>query len=205
MYDLGHQSIVPVSTGTSTSEPLDSSSLRDHLRASSSEDSFLAEKIPVARRRIEARTERSYVRNQFDQAIDRFPCDRSPIRLLRSPGVSVESITWYGTTGLATALSTDAYFLDTYSVPPRVCLQSGYSWPTGVRDQVAAVIRFTAGYASSSSPTVGIPDPLIEAIKKLATDLYENREASSLGNSVNEPLPFGVEELLSEFVQPEFG
>ncbi len=162
----------------------------------------MAEKIPAARVKIERRTERSLLRNVFDQAISRFPCDGSPIRLLRSPLVSVASVTSYGTTGGATVLSTDAYFVDTYSEPGRLCLQSGYTWPSGTRDQVAGVIRFTAGYSTDAS---GIPDPLKEAVRKLATELYENREASSLGNSVNEPLPYGIEELVQDYIFVEFG
>jgi uncharacterized phiE125 gp8 family phage protein len=204
MSDLGHIAIVPVSTGSSTGVVLSAADLRDHLRLpTSTEDALLEGKIAAALRKIESRIEGPLLRAQYDQAIDRFPCGLEPILLRRSPGVSVDRVTSYGTTGGATVLSTDAYFLDTYSVPPRLCLNSGYTWPTGTRKYVAGVIRFTAGYSTSASS--GIPDPLVEAMKKLATELYENREASSLGNSVNEPLPFGVEELLSEFVQPEFG
>lgn len=205
MSGLGHQAIVPVSTGSSTSGPvLLPADMRDHLRLeSSTEDAVVEGKIAAAQRRIEARIEGPLLVAQYDQAIDRFPCSGAPILLLRSPGVAVQSVMSYGTTGGATALSTDAYFLDAYSKPPRLCLNSGYTWPTGTRNYVAGVIRFTAGY--STTPASGIPDPLIEAVRKLATDLYEQREGSSIGNSVNEPLPFGIEELISEFVQPEFG
>jgi uncharacterized phiE125 gp8 family phage protein len=205
---LGHLSLAPVSTGTSTEEPVSVASLLAHLRLGSSSEAsaadlvLVAEKIPTARRTVENRTERSLLRNQFDQAIERFPCDGSAIRLLRSPLVSVESVTWYGTTGGATVLSTDAYFVDTYSERGRLCLNSGYCWPTATRRDVGAVIRFTAGYSTDAS---GIPDPLKEAVRKLATELYENREASSLGNSVNEPLPFGIEELISDYIFVEIG
>lgn len=199
-----HGVVVPVSTGSSTGVVLTAADLRDHLRLpTSTEDALLEGKIAAALRTIEARIEGPLLVAQYDQAIDRFPYQDDPIRLLKTPGVAVQSVTSYGTTGGATVLSTDAYFLDAYSRPPRLCLNAGYCWPTAVRRSVAGVIRFTAGYSTSASS--GIPDPLIEAMKKLATDLYENREASSLGNSVNAPLPFGVDELLSEFVQPEFG
>jgi hypothetical protein len=70
------------------------------------------------------------------------------------------------------------------------------------RPQVGGVIRFTAGY--SSTPGNGIPDPLLETIRKLGTELYENREAVSIGNIVNE-LPLGYDELLSEYLLPEVG
>lgn len=203
---LGHVSIVPVSTGQNANEPVTvDQDLRAHLRIdSANEDGVLTAKVAAARKWVENRTERSLFRNQFDQAMDRgaVPRDASPIRLLRSPLASVESVTSYGTTGGATVLSTEAYFVDSYSEPGRLCLHSGYTWPTALREQAAMVVRFTAGYSTDAS---GIPDPLKEAIRKLATDLYENREASSLGNSVNEPLPFGIEELISAYTFPEFG
>jgi uncharacterized phiE125 gp8 family phage protein len=200
---LGHIAVVPVSTGQSADEPVTAAELRDHLRITdASEDGILARQLSAARRRIENRTERSLLRNQFDQTIDTFPCDGSPIRLLRSPLVSVESVTYYGTTGGATVLSTDAYFVDTYSEPGRICLQFGRMWPWATRCHLGGVIRFTAGYSTDAA---GIPDPLKEAIRKLATDLYENREASSLGNSVNEPLPFGIDELIQDYIFVEFG
>lgn len=206
--DVGHVAIVPVSTGTSTDEPVSASSLLSHLRlgtsseASAADHALVAEKNTAARKRIEGRTERSLFRNQFDQAIDRFPCDGSPIQVLRSPLVSVESVTSYNTTGGVTVLSTDAYFVDTYDARGRICLNSGYTWPSGTRDRIAGVIRFTAGHSTSAE---GIPDPLKEAVRKLATELYENREASSLGNSVNEPLPYGIEEMIADYLFVEFG
>jgi hypothetical protein len=85
----------------------------------------------------------------------------------------------------------------------RVCLNSGYTWPTATRPQVVG--RHPVHGGLQHRRVGGFPDPLKEAVRKLATELYENREASSLGNSVNEPLPFGIEELISDYTFPEFG
>ena len=208
MSNVGHVAIVPVSTGTSTDEPVSVGSLLAHLRlgtsseASAADQVLVAEKNTAARKRIEARTERSLLRNPFDQAIDRFPGDGSPIRLLRSPLVSVASVTSYNTTGGATVLSTDAYYVDTFNEPGRLCLHAGYTWPTATRGALGGVIRFTAGYSTDAA---GIPDPLKEAVRKLATDLYENREASSPGTSVPAPLPFGIDDLIQDYIFVEFG
>lgn len=202
-FQVGHWSVSPVSTGASTQEFSPSTSLTDHLRlASDTDDPIVTEKLAVARKRIEGRTSRVCFRQQFDLAIDRFPCNGKPIRIPKLPLVSVDRVQWYGTTGGVTTLSTDAYFVDTYSEPGRLCLVSGNSWPTGTRSQVAGVIRFTAGY--STTPASGIPDPLVEAIRKLATELYENREGVAIGVLPNE-LPFGIDELLSDYVLPEIG
>lgn len=204
-YQVGHWAVAAVTTGASTCEFDPSTSLRDHLRiVTSSEDSLLLEKLVVARKRIEGRTQRQCFKGQYDLAIDRFPCDGGPIRMPRLPLVSVDRVQWYGTTGGVTTLSTDAYFVDTYSEPGRLCLASGYTWPTGTRAQIGGVIRFTAGY--STTPASGIPDPLVEAIRKLATDLYENREAVFIGDerSIVE-LPLGLEAMVSDYLLPEVG
>jgi len=205
-----HWAVVPVSTGGSTGVVLTAATLRPHVRLGAvtteawdvAEDTVLEDKIAAALRRLRGRLQREFLNTQFDFAFDRFPGGLEPIRLPRWPLVSVQSVTWYGTDGAATVLSTSAYFVDTYSEPGRLCLKNGYTWPTGTRDQVAGVIRFTAGYGTDA---LGVPDPLKEAARKLATELYENREAVSIGNSINEPLPYGIEELVSEFVLPEIG
>lgn len=202
--EVGHWGVSSVSTGGTTQEPLNIDDMRLHLRVGTdTDDVTIAAKIKAARARLEGRTSRVYLRQQFDLAIDQFPSDGSPIRLPRLPLVSVESVWSYDTEGSSSQFGSSGWFVDTYSEPGRLCLKSGHTWPSGRRDQVAGVIRFTAGYTTSAA--TGIPDPLVEAIRKLATELYENREAASLGNSVNEPLPYGLEELLSEYVLPEVG
>ena len=203
-YQVGHWALTAVSTGASPVELDPSTSLRDHLRiTTTTEDTLLLEKLVVARKRVEARTLRSCFRTQFDLAIDRFPCDRSPIRLPRMPPVSVDRVTYFDIDGTSQDFGSSGWFLDAYSEPGRLCLKSGYAWPLATRPQVGGVVRFTAGYSTAAAS--GIPDPLVEAIRKLATELYENREGVSVGNSVNEPLPFGIDDLIAEFLLPEVG
>jgi uncharacterized phiE125 gp8 family phage protein len=200
---IGHWGLAAVSTGASTDEPLSVADLRGHIRFGSDTDDFvIAQKITAARQRIERRTLRACLRAQFDLAFDRFPCDGRPIRLPRLPLVSVDTVTSYSLTGTPTVMSSSGYFIDAYSEPGRLCLKSGYTWPTATRDQVGGVIRFTAGY--STTPASGIPDPLVEAIRKLVTEHYENREVVAIGNIVS-TLPLGYDEMLSEYLLPEVG
>jgi uncharacterized phiE125 gp8 family phage protein len=148
---VGHWSVQPVSTGASTEE-FSSTAFRDHLRLpTSSEDSLLGDKLAAARRRIEARTSRPYYRAQFDMAVDQLPADGSPIRLPRFPAVSVDSVWTYASDGSSSQFGSSGWFLDTYSEPPRLCLNSGFTWPSGRRPHVAAVIRFTAGYSTGNT------------------------------------------------------
>lgn len=201
---VGHWGLSAVSTGTSTQEFSPSTSLRDHLRITqTTEDELLQEKLAVARRRIEARTQRPCFQSQFDLAVDRFPWDGGPIRLPRMPAVSIDAITYFDSNGVVHTFSSSGYFLDSYSEPPRVCLNTGSMWPLATRLRVGGVIRFTAGY--STTPASGIPDPLVEAIRKLATELYENREGSMLGHSPDQILPYGIEEMIAEYLPIEIG
>ncbi len=202
---VGHWGLSAVSSGASTQEFSPTTSMREHLRlVTSSDDGIVLEKLTVARRRIEARTYRRCFQAQYDYAIDRFPWDGSPIRLPLMPVVSIDSITYYDSAGVAhTFSSSGGYFLDTYSEPQRVCLNTAVMWPLATRPRVGGVIRFTAGY--STTPGSGIPDPLVEAIRKLATDLYENREGSGLGVNENQVLPYGIEEMIAEFLPVEVG
>lgn len=206
---VGYWAVTPVSTGASTGALSVATVLRDHVRVgsssgSSTEDTILGEKLLTAQRKVQTATRRPFFRDQFDLTIDRFPCDGSPIRLPWWPVVSVEQITSYGTTGGATVMSTDAYFVDTYSQPGRVCLQSGSVWPSGTRRQLGGVIRFTAGYSTGNLDA--IPDPLVEAVRKLATELYETREAVLAESGVTAvELPLGYQEMLSDFLHVEVG
>lgn len=205
---VGHWAIAPVSTGGSTEVLSVGSVLRDHVRiasssGSSTEDGILGEKLLAAQKRIEGRTMRPFFRAQFDLAIDRFPCDGSPIRLPRMPLFSVDSIWSYGTDGSSSQFGSSGWFIDSFSEPGRVCLNYGFTWPSGRRSPIAGIIRFTAGYSTGN--VAAIPDPLLEAVRKLATELYENREAVQIGNSVVGALPFGLEEMLEEFLNVEVG
>lgn len=203
---VGHWAITPVTTGASTEALSAASVLRDHVRigsssGSSTEDAILGEKLLVAQRKIEGVTLRPFFRAQFDLAIDRFPCDGSPIRLPRLPLYSVDSIWSFGTDGSSSQFSSSGWFVDSYSEPGRVCLNSGFTWPTGRRPQVAGIVRFTAGYSTGN--VSAIPDPLLEATRKLATELYESREPVQVGNSVVSELPLGYQELLADFLNVE--
>jgi uncharacterized phiE125 gp8 family phage protein len=201
---IGHWGVAGVSTGTSTEEPVSVDDFRAHLRLEGdTDDVTLAGKLAAARGRIVQRTCRPFMRDEFDFGFDRYPCDGGPIRLPRWPLVSVASVKYYDALSVLQTMSSSQYFVDTISEPGRLCLNVGYTWPSSLRSHMAGLVRFTAGYTTNRA--VGIPDPLLEAMRKLATELYENREAASIGNSVNEPLPFGVEELVAPYDLIEVG
>ena len=50
----------------------------------------------------------------------------------------------------------------------------------------------------------GIPPALIEAVSQLAADWYENREATLVGVTA-QSIPFGVEEIIREYRDFNFG
>lgn len=191
-----HFALTPVSTGGTTELPVSLADVKAACRLSSTgtdEDSFLSGKILTAARVIEGASNRAMLRKQYDFVLDRAPgCGY--IKLPVAPLVSVDSIVGIDTDGAETTLSTAAYTADTASEPGRVLLNSGYAWPSGLRDYAALRVRFTAGYSTQAS---GIPDPLRTAVEQFVAHLYEHRGDGSM------EFPPVVERLLADFLLPE--
>lgn len=101
---------------------------------------------------------RSYILGGYDYIDLPFP-----------PLQSITSITTYDTANSGTVFSSASYSTDTTG--GRVYLNSGYSWPTDLRDHNAVEIIYVAGYGSGSVPT-----PIEEAIRRYVAQIYEGCE-----------------------------
>lgn len=191
-----HYAIALVSTGGSTELPVSLAAAKIACRldsTSTGENDFLTGRILTAASVLERESNRAFLRKQYDLVLDRTPCE-SVLKMPIAPLVSVESIVGIDRDGTETPLSSDAYTVDTISEPGRVILNSGYSWPSGIRDYAGIRARFTAGY---SSEAIGIPDPLRTAVEQFVASLYEHRGDGSM------ELPPVVERLMAEFMLPE--
>lgn len=191
----GHWALQPVSTGGTTEEPVSVADAKLALRidsTSTQDDGLIAGLITAARTKLENRTRRLFLRRQMDYALDRTPL-ACAFKLPCAPLVSVESVTSYDTDNAATVMPSTGYLVDTLSEPGRVALNSGGSWPSGIRDTNGIVVRFTAGYSTAAA---GVPTPLIEAIKQLMVTMYEHR-----GEGVGEiPIPPLVDLLIEDYI-----
>jgi len=144
--------------------------------------------IVAARHHVEVLVQRSLMTQTLVARYDSFPCE---FVLERPPVQSVTSIQYIDTNGTTQALSTAYYQADLFSVPPRIVLRDGYSWPA-TDDQLNAVtITYVAGYASRDL----VPMPIRHAISMLVDHWYENRGPVLIGQPVAE-IPMSVREML---------
>ncbi len=176
-----------------TAEPVSLAEAKAHLRVTlSADDALIATYLMAARAAAENYTRRALALQTFDQTFDYgYPCThdgRQRLVLLRSPLVSVTSVTYVDTAGVTQTLNPSQYLVDTVGIEGRIEAAYGVTWPA-VRDQMAAItVRFVAGYAQ-------IPEPVRAAILLTLGHLYEHREDVVIGPSANE-LPRGAEALL---------
>jgi uncharacterized phiE125 gp8 family phage protein len=87
-----------------------------------------------------------------------------------SPVTAITSVKYYDTSNSLQTWAATNYHYNLYEEP--CVIRYVDSAPSTYTDRSdAVVIRFTAGYADAAA----VPAPLIQAIKLLLADLYENR------------------------------
>jgi len=67
-----------------------------------------------------------------------------------------------------------------------------------IADKLAAAQDWVAGYTGIPSDATSTPPAVDEAVRRIAADLYENREASVIGATAAN-LPFGALDLLEPY------
>jgi uncharacterized phiE125 gp8 family phage protein len=86
------------------------------------------------------------------------------------------------------------YGLDSTSLPARIYLKEGQSWPTDTRPYNAIKCVWAAGYASAAA----VPYDLKHAIKLLTAHWFELREPVNIGN-ISSELALMVKPLISPY------
>jgi uncharacterized phiE125 gp8 family phage protein len=116
------------------------------------------------------------------------------ICLLRSPLISVSSVSYYDGNGVQRTLTAgDDYLVDPTSCPGRIFPAQGKNWPATQDRPGAVLVTYTAGYASREA----IPGTMVHALRLLLGHWFENREAVTLKSDAAE-LPMGVQFLLDK-------
>ena len=182
-------------------EPLSLADAKAHLRiepAVTDDDALIGALIRSAREACESFTNRALVERGLALTLDAWPAKRDApvdegwregtcsagngrwLSLPRPPLRSVTEVRLYDEADGVTVWPAARYFVDTASEPGRLVARSGVSWPIAGRAANGIEIRYLAGYApdDSGSPTdyVGaIPAALIDGIKRLVAQLYEQR------------------------------
>jgi uncharacterized phiE125 gp8 family phage protein len=176
-----------------TSEPVSIAEAKEHLLIESDNtdfDSYIAVLIKAARKFIEKRT--GYIVNSvFALYLDEWPSDDF-VYINRKPVSAITKVEYLPPSGTSfTELSTLAYNASGKHNPPVVYLRE----KPGLADSVNAVkITFSAGHdvAKSTDP---VPEYIIQAIKILMRQMYENRQEEVTGTIVSK-LDKGFEYLL---------
>ena len=174
-------------------EPVSVDDLRTHLRiAGTSSDDELLMVIIEARMIIEQRLNAALITQTWQLTLDGWPSGASPwwdgvrdghvnmiaggaadIEIPRWPLQSITSCTVYDEDSNSTAVVVASVFdVDTQSLPGRLSLQSGATWPVALRANNAIEIVYVAGYGDAAAD---VPADLKRAVKQLAAALYTNR------------------------------
>lgn len=166
-------------------EPVDLATIKTHLRigtTDAAEDNLVEDMITAARQMAESFTQRAFISQTWELLLDNFPGSgvaRRALVLPYAPLSSVVSIKYIDTAGVEQTLDGSKYVVDADTVPGRINLAYGESWPA-VRDQPNAVtVEFIAGYGTTAAD---VPDLIRQAIKMIVGHMFENREDTAPGN-----------------------
>ena len=186
-------------------EPITIEECRAHLRLDAEgsppehpDDALVLAMLSAAREYAEVVTGRSLVARTVELALDEFPL--CGIELPHYPVVSVDSVKYIDTDGVEQTLAEDGYTFDDYGYQQRVVQAFEASWPTTRCVPNAVKVRYVVGHSMpGDSPQVyPLPEPIRAAMLLTLGHLYENREGSVVGVSVN-ALPLGVASLLQPY------
>lgn len=164
-----------------TYEPITYEELKNQARIDTDNDDQqdLIENIfiPAARDYLESRTERTFHQKTLEWAIDEWPAN-GHIRLPRAtPLISVTWVKYFDSDGTENTWATSEYHVDTDSLPGRVVLAYGLTWPSFTKRTFSPIrIRYVAGI-QTVSPLTEAPATVKYAMVLLVAAMWRHREA----------------------------
>lgn len=172
-------------------EPLTLAEAKLHLRVDASdEDSYITALIQAAREFAEHITERAFVTQTWELALDAFPA--AELKLPKPPLASIVSIKYDDTAGTEQTIGSSFYVADLYSTPGWVLPAYATSWPA-TRDQANAVrVRYSCGYGAAAAVPQGIKNWILLRVGSL----YAIREEMVPGRALQ---PAFVDRLLDAY------
>jgi uncharacterized phiE125 gp8 family phage protein len=160
-----------VETSPPAVEPLTLDDAKLHLRVTSTvDDALITSLIGTARQICENFTGLALIERDYSLYLDAWP--EGEVLLPRPPLVSVALINIFDVDGNAVSFDAANYTVSTAGVPGRILLSNGVFLPQPGRTADGIEIQFRAGYGSTGAD---IPPPLVQGMKQLLADLYENR------------------------------
>lgn len=179
------------------SEPVTTAEAKNHMRVDiSDDDTLIGTMVKAARRWIEGITGIRMVTQTWNYYLDEFPA-ADVIKLPIGPVSAVSSVKYTDDEGNVFTLAASNYVTDLVSLPARIKLKDGCSWPSADLREVNGVdIEFVAGYGAAAA----VPDEVKLAVNMLTAYWYENREAAAgaVGTTDIKQLPLTLQDILSQ-------
>lgn len=189
-------------------EPITLDEAKLHLRVTGTDDdAYITGLITAARQYEEKVQNRAFITTTFRMQLDSFPdlpnatlkffiptysvesylaraisLMSGPLRLFRSPCISVTSITYLDNNGNTQTLTQNpapglpGYIVDTDSEPARIAPANNLPWAVTLAQQSAVKVTYVAGYGATPE---SVPETTKHALKLLIGQFYENREPVS--------------------------
>ena len=173
-------------------EIVSTADLKEHLRITfSDDDDYIDSFESAAVRRLEDFTNLFLLETNLNQFGNTF----EDLNILyKSPMLSETPTIQYIKDGAFVTLAASNYEVIAAIKPPRIYASNSGTIPTADDVFQAWKISYTVGYASASA----IPAPLIQAIKIMVADMYENRQSVIVGKIVSE-IPKTAEYLMMPY------
>lgn len=180
-----------------TAEPVLLADAKLHLRietAYTADDTYITALLTAARQHAEAITNRKFITQTWKAYLNAWPCDDA-IKLPYGSLQSVTSVVYIDSDGTSNTLSAADYTVESDTEPGRVVLNYLETWPTDtLRPSNPIQIQFICGYGLTGAT---VPGPILQAIKLIISDLYEQREPFIVGRSYTPTR--AVESLLASY------
>jgi uncharacterized phiE125 gp8 family phage protein len=165
-------------------EPVSLADAKLHLRietAYTADDTYITALLSLAREYVELVTNRKLITQTWKYYPEDWPC-RDYIDVPHGKLQSVTSVVYYDSDGTATTMPSSDYIVESATDPGRIVLAYGESWPSATLYPSNPIhIQFVCGYGLAGST---VPTPIIQAIKIMVSDMYEQRESAIVGRSV---------------------
>ena len=132
-------------------EPLDTAAVRDHLRyVDTSNDAWIDTFIPQARERLEKKTGRALITQQWRQTWETWP-DSGILYLAKPPLVSVQAVSYLDQDGARQTITSTDYLVTTDTTPGSVRPAYGKSWPSCRAEPGSIRVDYTCGYGAAAA------------------------------------------------------
>ena len=178
--------------------PVTLAEVKVHCRVTFSDDDtilgiYLASAVATAEQFLQ----RKLITQSWKMFLDYWP---GQIKTFFGDLQSVTHVKYTDIDGTTATMSNTLYDVDTNSVPGRIVLKHGQSWPSATLNAVNPIeVQFDTGYGAE---TTNVPEDIRNALLILAAHFYENREMYLVSDnrsfSVTE-IPFSVKALLSPY------